>query len=254
MSIFGVSQGDAATFQEKYQQLIATLFSALLKNIDKKEDVRVQILSEEEEEAINIQISEEEEKNQTINIRISEEVAEELDNSVAKEIAPSESDLATDRTTLEPDLKAHPTNKANKPSAGFLPSSTAKSASKSEAIYSQSNLEARYMERVNAVAIALSQYAKNAGRKIQVDGMPAYRWLATPDGCVKIEAKNRPEPILVKTKKRLHVEMNSSELEDFEKALGISNPSQLQRNKRALQQPLKTPSQSIVPKSVLRKK
>jgi hypothetical protein len=111
------------------------------------------------------------------------------------------------------------------------------------------------MQRVNAIAIALAQYAKNAGRKIQVDGMSAYRWLATPDGCVKIEAKNKPEPILVKTQNKLiHVDMNQSELAYFEKALGISNSSQTQKNKPTLHQPLNTPSQSIAPKPTLRKK
>ncbi|MBD1921769.1 hypothetical protein H6F77_11770 [Microcoleus sp. FACHB-831] len=134
MSIFGVSQGDAATFQEKYQQLIAQLISAMLKFKDKKENVEVQSPSNKEgtkEETINFEISEEEEQNRAINIQISGEVTDKFDKNVNKEIAAPMSDLEIERTALEPDLKAHPTSKSIKSPAGFLPFPTADSASKS---------------------------------------------------------------------------------------------------------------------------
>ena len=57
--------------------------------------------------------------------------------------------------------------------------------------------ESEYLLRVNAITKALGQYAQASGSKVQVDGKFAYKWLATPDGRVRIDAKDGRGPFLV---------------------------------------------------------
>lgn len=90
--------------------------------------------------------------------------------------------------------------------------------------------ETDYLKRVRAVTEALSQYARNAGSKVQVDGKLSYRWLATPDGRVRIDAKDGRGPLLVQAGGQLRVRMSDRDLAHFEQMLPTLN-SAIQHNR-----------------------
>ncbi|AFZ22078.1 hypothetical protein [Allocoleopsis franciscana] len=90
--------------------------------------------------------------------------------------------------------------------------------------------ETDYLKRVRAVTEALSQYARSAGSKVQVDGKLSYRWLATPDGRVRIDAKDGRGPLLVQAGGQLRVRMSDRDLAHFEQMLPTLN-SAVQHNR-----------------------
>ncbi|HEY9611294.1 hypothetical protein [Allocoleopsis sp.] len=90
--------------------------------------------------------------------------------------------------------------------------------------------ETDYLKRVRAVTEALSQYARSAGSKVQVDGKFSYRWLATPDGRVRIDAKDGRGPLLVQAGGQLRVRMSDRDLAHFEQMLPTLN-SAIQHNR-----------------------
>ena len=62
--------------------------------------------------------------------------------------------------------------------------------------------ETEYFARVNAITTALSQYAQRQGTNVQVDGQFSYKWKATPDGKVRIDAKDGRGSLLLKAEGR----------------------------------------------------
>ncbi len=83
--------------------------------------------------------------------------------------------------------------------------------------------ESEYLLRVNAITKALGQYAQATGSKVQVDGKFAYKWLATPDGRVRIDAKDGRGPLLVQHQGQLRCRMSGRDLAHFEQMLPILN-------------------------------
>lgn len=85
--------------------------------------------------------------------------------------------------------------------------------------------ETAYLARVNAITKALGQYAQTTGSKVQVDGKFAYKWLATPDGRVRIDAKDGRGPLLVQAQGQLRCRMNDRDLAHFEQMLPVLKSS-----------------------------
>lgn len=83
--------------------------------------------------------------------------------------------------------------------------------------------ETEYLLRVNAITKALGQYAQATGSKVQVDGKFAYKWLATPDGRVRIDAKDGRGPLLVQHQGQLRCRMSDRDLAHFEQMLPVLN-------------------------------
>jgi hypothetical protein len=83
--------------------------------------------------------------------------------------------------------------------------------------------ESKYLLRVNAITKALGQYAQATGSKVQVDGKFAYKWLATPDGRVRIDAKDGRGPLLVQHQGQLRCRMSDRDLAHFEQMLPVLN-------------------------------
>jgi hypothetical protein len=82
-------------------------------------------------------------------------------------------------------------------------------------------LETAYLARVKAITKALSQYAQATGSKVQVDGKFAYKWLATPDGRVRIDAKDGRGSLLVQAQGQLRCGMSDRDLAHFEQMLPV---------------------------------
>lgn len=93
--------------------------------------------------------------------------------------------------------------------------------------------ETEYLTRVRAVTKAMSQYAAQFGSRVQVDGKFAYKWLATPDGKVRIDAKDGRGPLLVQAQGQLRSRMSDRDLAHFEQMLPILNSVQKVNDSRA---------------------
>lgn len=85
--------------------------------------------------------------------------------------------------------------------------------------------ETAYLARVNAITKALGQYAQATGSNVQVDGKFAYKWLATPDGRVRIDAKDGRGLLLVQAQGQLRCRMSDRDLAHFEQMLPVLKSS-----------------------------
>ncbi|MGB7439838.1 MAG: hypothetical protein WA919_02125 [Coleofasciculaceae cyanobacterium] len=82
--------------------------------------------------------------------------------------------------------------------------------------------EAQYFNRVHKIAQALTQYAASTGQKqVEVEGKFAYRWLATADGQVRIDAKDGRGSLLVKDGGHFCSQMSTRDLAHFEKTISV---------------------------------
>jgi hypothetical protein len=89
--------------------------------------------------------------------------------------------------------------------------------------------ETEYFARVNAITTALSQYAQRQGGSVQVDGQFSYKWKATPDGKVRIDAKDGRGSLLIKAQGQMKTRMSERDLAYFEQMLPILQQSTPQR-------------------------
>ncbi|MCV3215624.1 hypothetical protein OGM63_19255 [Plectonema radiosum NIES-515] len=89
--------------------------------------------------------------------------------------------------------------------------------------------ETEYFARVNAITTALSQYAQRQGTNVQVDGQFSYKWKATPDGKVRIDAKDGRGSLLIKAQGQMKTRMSERDLAYFEQMLPILQQSTPQR-------------------------
>ncbi|GAB1542811.1 hypothetical protein NUACC21_54850 [Scytonema sp. NUACC21] len=95
--------------------------------------------------------------------------------------------------------------------------------------------ETEYFARVNAITTALSQYAQRQGGSVQVDGQFSYRWKATPDGKVRIDAKDGRGSLLLKAEGQMKTRMSERDLAYFEQMLPVLQQSTPQRQSQLLQ-------------------
>ncbi len=89
--------------------------------------------------------------------------------------------------------------------------------------------ETEYFARVNAITTALSQYAQRQGGSVQVDGQFSYKWKATPDGKVRIDAKDGRGSLLLKAEGQMKTRMSERDLAYFEQMLPVLQQSTPQR-------------------------
>ena len=89
--------------------------------------------------------------------------------------------------------------------------------------------ETEYFARVNAITTALSQYAQKQGTNVQVDGQFSYKWKATPDGKVRIDAKDGRGSLLIKAQGQMKTRMSERDLAYFEQMLPVLQQSTPQR-------------------------
>lgn len=90
--------------------------------------------------------------------------------------------------------------------------------------------ETEYLLRVSAITKALVQHAAGAKRTVQVDGQFSYRWKATPDGSVRIDAKDGRGPLLVEHQGQLRCRMSHRDLAHFEQMLPVLNSAKAQQS------------------------
>ncbi|MBV6627366.1 MAG: hypothetical protein KI793_31240 [Rivularia sp. (in: Bacteria)] len=84
--------------------------------------------------------------------------------------------------------------------------------------------EAEYFARVERVTNALIEYAATQQRDVEIDGRFSYKWRATTDGNVQIEAKDGRGILLEKTGGQLTSNMNERDLIYFEQILPKLQP------------------------------
>ena len=84
--------------------------------------------------------------------------------------------------------------------------------------------EAEYFARVERVTNALVEYAAVQQRDVEIDGRFSYKWKASPDGNVQIEAKDGRGNLLEKTGGQLTSNMNERDLNYFEQILPKLQP------------------------------
>ena len=84
--------------------------------------------------------------------------------------------------------------------------------------------EAEYFARVERVTNALVEYATAQQRDVEIDGRFSYKWKATTDGNVQIEAKDGRGSLLEKTGGQLTSNMNERDLIYFEQILPKLQP------------------------------
>ncbi|BAY84457.1 hypothetical protein NIES267_39530 [Calothrix parasitica NIES-267] len=84
--------------------------------------------------------------------------------------------------------------------------------------------EAEYFARVERVTNALVEYATVQQRDVEIDGRFSYKWKATTDGNVQIEAKDGRGSLLEKTGGQLTSNMNERDLIYFEQILPKLQP------------------------------
>ena len=84
--------------------------------------------------------------------------------------------------------------------------------------------EAEYFARVERVTNALMEYATAQQRDVEIDGRFSYKWKATTDGNVQIEAKDGRGILLEKTGGQLTSNMNERDLIYFEQILPKLQP------------------------------
>jgi hypothetical protein len=95
--------------------------------------------------------------------------------------------------------------------------------------------ETEYFARVNAITTALSQYAQRQGTNVQVDGQFSYKWKATPDGKVRIDAKDGRGSLLIKAEGQMKTRMSERDLAYFEQMLPVLQQSTPQRQNQLSQ-------------------
>ncbi|WP_414624384.1 hypothetical protein [Calothrix sp. CCY 0018] len=86
--------------------------------------------------------------------------------------------------------------------------------------------EAEYFSRVETVTNALVQYAIAQQREVEIDGVFSYKWTASPEGSVHIEAKDGRGMLLEKDGGKLKSNMSQKDLTYFEQILPKLQPSQ----------------------------
>ena len=84
--------------------------------------------------------------------------------------------------------------------------------------------EAEYFARIEIVTNALVEYAAAQQRDVEIDGRFSYKWKASPDGNVQIEAKDGRSTLLEKTGGQLTSNMNERDLIYFEQILPALQP------------------------------
>ncbi|MGB3640026.1 MAG: hypothetical protein WBA39_20990 [Rivularia sp. (in: cyanobacteria)] len=84
--------------------------------------------------------------------------------------------------------------------------------------------EAEYFARVEKVTNVLIEYATAQQRDVEIDGRFSYKWKASPDGNVQIEAKDGRGSLLEKTGGQLTSNMNERDLIYFEQILPKLQP------------------------------
>ncbi len=84
--------------------------------------------------------------------------------------------------------------------------------------------EAEYFARVEKVTNVLVEYAAVQQRDVEIDGRFSYKWKASPDGNVQIEAKDGRGSLLEKTGGQLTSNMNERDLIYFEQILPKLQP------------------------------
>jgi hypothetical protein len=204
MSVFTVSTGDAASFQEHYQCLIDAWFREFL-------DSERSQLQHPDQKKLEIRVTDNE---RVVYGRIDKEFRNELTPKLIEQIEK---------------LRATPVG-------GVVKSIGSKTIEVDGQVVLQSDRTGKvivnsvleieqsltvYLARVNAITKALSQYAQATGSRVQVNGKLAYKWLATPDGRVRIDAKDGRGVLLVQAQGQLRCRMHDRDLAHFEQMLPV---------------------------------
>lgn len=88
--------------------------------------------------------------------------------------------------------------------------------------------ESHYLKRVTTITTVLTQYASSQKTAVQIDGQFSYKWKATPDGRVRIDAKDGRGPLLVAAGGQLRCRMGERDLAHFEQMLPVLQGSRTQ--------------------------
>ena len=86
--------------------------------------------------------------------------------------------------------------------------------------------EAEYFKGVERVTNALVQYAIAQQKEVEIDGVFSYKWKASPEGNVHIEAKDGRGTLLEKNGGKLTSNMSQKDLTYFEQILPKLQPKQ----------------------------
>jgi hypothetical protein len=97
--------------------------------------------------------------------------------------------------------------------------------------------EAEYFARVEKVTNALVQYAVVQQREVEIDGRFSYKWQATPDGKVSIDAKDGRGTLLEKVGGQLKSNLSERDLIYFEQILPKLQP--VRKQETTISQPKK---------------
>jgi hypothetical protein len=92
--------------------------------------------------------------------------------------------------------------------------------------------EAEYFARVERVTNALVQYAIAQQKEVEIDGRFSYKWQASPDGNVQIEAKDGRSKLLEKVGGQLTSNLNERDLVYFEQILPKLQPNRHEGRKQ----------------------
>ena len=89
--------------------------------------------------------------------------------------------------------------------------------------------EAEYFSRIERISNALVEYAATHQKDVEIDGRFSYKWKATTDGNINIEAKDGRGNLLEKTGGQLISNMNERDLIYFEQILPKLQPKKGRR-------------------------
>jgi hypothetical protein len=92
--------------------------------------------------------------------------------------------------------------------------------------------EAEYFARVERVTNALVQYAIAQQKDVEIDGRFSYKWQASPDGKVQIEAKDGRSKLLEKVGGQLTSNLDERDLVYFEQILPKLQPNRNEGRKQ----------------------
>ncbi len=92
--------------------------------------------------------------------------------------------------------------------------------------------EAEYFKSVERVTNALVQYAIAQQKEVEIDGVFSYKWRASPEGNVHIEAKDGRGVLLEKDGGKLKSNMSQKDLTYFEQILPKLQPSQVEGSRQ----------------------
>lgn len=92
--------------------------------------------------------------------------------------------------------------------------------------------EAEYFKGVEKVTNALVQYAIAQQQEVEIDGVFSYKWRASPEGNVHIEAKDGRGVLLEKDGGKLKSNMTQKDLTYFEQILPKLQPSQVEGSRQ----------------------